>query len=49
MPWLDETSPGLGRNSRLLEEQRRNSGGLEDGSEENPVRDDEPFRITPTP
>lgn len=45
LPVANENAPGLGRNSKLLEQQRAN-GGLSDDSPENPVRDDNPLRIT---
>jgi len=46
IPFANEAEPGLGRRSGLLEEQRRNSGGLSDDPPDNPVKDDQPFRIT---
>lgn len=46
MPFADEANPGLGRRAGLLEEQRRQSGGLSDDSPEDPVRDDLPFKLT---
>lgn len=46
IPFANEAEPGLGRRAALLEEQRRSSGGLPDDPADNPVRDDEPFRIT---
>ena len=46
MPIVDENAPGLGRNSRLLEAQRQASGGLTDDPQDDPSRDDHPFKIT---
>lgn len=44
IPFADEANPGLGRRSGLIEQQRRDSGGLDDSSPENPVRDDNPIK-----
>lgn len=44
IPFADEANPGLGRRSGWLEQQRRDSGGLDDSSPENPVRDDNPIK-----
>jgi hypothetical protein len=44
IPFVDEANPGLGRRSGWLEQQRRDSGGLDDSSPENPVRDDNPIK-----
>ena len=46
IPFADEANPGLGRRSGLLEQQRRDSGGLDDSSPDNPVRDDNPIKVT---
>lgn len=46
IPFADEANPGLGRRSGLLEQQRRDSGGLDDSSPDNPVVDDNPIKIT---
>jgi hypothetical protein len=44
VPWADEGDPALGRRAGLIQEARRQSGGLEDESAENPVRETNPFR-----
>lgn len=44
-PVVSEMEPGLGRRGVTLEQQRRASGGLDDSSPDNPVRDDNPIRI----
>lgn len=46
MPFANEAEPALDRRSGLLEEQRRSSGGLSDDPSDNPVRDDQPFKVT---
>lgn len=46
IPFADEADPGLGRRSGLIEQQRRDSGGLDDSSPDNPVRDDNPIKVT---
>lgn len=46
MPLADEREPGLGRMSKVLESQRTAPGNLPDEPADNPVRDDQPFRIT---
>lgn len=43
-PIADEASPGLGRQSALLEGQRQTSGGLPDDPVDNPVVDSVPFK-----
>lgn len=49
LPFADEADPALGRRSGLLEQQRRDSGGLDDGGDVgNPVRDDNPIKVTRT-
>ena len=48
-PWADEASPGLGRRSGVMEDERRQSGGLSDESPEDPVRDSNPFRPAGAP
>jgi hypothetical protein len=45
-PYVDEAHPGLGRNSGVPADERRQSGGLTDESPEDPVRDANPFRPT---
>ena len=45
-PVANEASPGLGSKSTLIEQQRRESGGLSDDPPDNPVRETEPFRVT---
>lgn len=44
VPLVDANVPGLGRHGGYMQEERRQSGGLEDESPEEPVRDDSPFR-----
>jgi hypothetical protein len=44
MPLVDENRPGLGRGGGYIQEERRQSGGLEDESPEEPVRNDAPFK-----
>ena len=44
IPYVREGDPGLGRQSKLVEEDRRQSGNLPDQPADNPVRDDKPFR-----
>lgn len=46
MPLYDEASPGLGRNSRVVDTMREQDGGFSDDPADNPVRDVESFRIT---
>lgn len=46
MPLADENEPAIGRKSRVLENQRNAPGNLPDEPADNPVRDDQPFRIT---
>lgn len=46
VPFADEANPGLDRRSGWLEQQRRDSGGLDDSSPDNPVKDDNPIKVT---
>ncbi len=43
-PYADEAFPGLGRRGGLIEQQRRDSGGLGDDDPGDPVVDNNPFR-----
>lgn len=45
IPLVDENSPGLGRHSGWLQQQRKDSGDLNDDVD-NPVKDDNPIKVT---
>lgn len=43
-PYVDEAFPAIGRRSGLIDQQRRDSGGLSDDDPGDPVIDKHPFR-----